>query len=460
MYFKSIRKQFRRKERVLYVQNFVAMKQFIITCLFLDAVECVLLLSCPTKCECRDSKIECEGVMPHFIPKNITKVIVRELGFGKKFDFTEIGWQNVTYLSINPGLSVFHNHQKAYRALNDYEFAKLLNLEYLQIACKCLRRMQKKAFGGLVKLKVLDLSNNIDLSKDDLVQGLSEDNLPSLRELYLSNISVIQVGSGTFLIGSEFYDAVRNKPLKVLDLSEIEDAWFDSSSSLDTAFPFLEHLNISGAGTAVLSFSKALLDMRNPNVTSFKNLKILDVSYPFTSSKMSDLFFGRQFYEDTIFYAPQQLEEVYAKRYFRTPVKLNGISNSTHACLLPEPEESNIKVCVIGKFDHLKKAIFSENTIAYIHPNLAYAIKSVQYLDLSKDDLGDALTVDGYASSILEILNKLEVLLASENKITSLPENTFKHSKLLQTIDFSNNFFKAVTFRTDYLVSLKYLDLS
>lgn len=433
------------------------MKLILISCIILNVLESAVLFDCPNKCRCQESSIECHGNVPTTIPRNVTKVILKEIQFGEKFEFKE-SWKNVTFLSINPGVSVFHNQQEAQRSLKDQEFADLLNLEYLQIACKCLRGIQKRAFYGLEKLRVLDLSNNIDLNKTDLVTSIGGENLPVLKELYLSNISVIQVNRGSFIIGPEFYDAVRNKPLEILDLSEIEDAWFDSRA-VETAFPFLKQLNISGAGTAVLSFSMALSKFGNSSYTSFRKLKILDVSYPLTSSKFSDLFFGRRFYEDTFFYAPNQLEEVFVKRYFTSPVKLNGIANSTHLCLLPQPEESNIKVCVIANFKNLRKAVLTENSLVYINPNLTYTVKSLKYLDLSKNELGNAVAVDGYALSMLEKLTKLEVLLAAENKITSLPFNTFKYCQMLRIIDLSHNFIETITFETDYLMSLRYLDL-
>ena len=46
---------------------------------------------------------------------------------------------------------------------------------------------------------------------------------PNLTELFLSNASAVQEGFEDFLIGTEYYKAVKKKTLKVFDiLSETE----------------------------------------------------------------------------------------------------------------------------------------------------------------------------------------------------------------------------------------------
>ena len=52
--------------------------------------------------------------------------------------------------------------------------------------------MEENTFYGLEKLTVLDLNNNIDLSIEMIVRGLSGAlSYPNLSELCLSNISVV-----------------------------------------------------------------------------------------------------------------------------------------------------------------------------------------------------------------------------------------------------------------------------
>ena len=157
-------------------------------------------------------------MMPTFIPKSATEVIVHETLLDERFNLIDPGWENVTHLSINPALSDINPDSTYWTALYRDQFITLKNLWYLQITCKCLRWIEEDCFRELDKLNVLDLSNNIFLKPSDIAKGLSgENNLPSLTELYLSNTSNLDVH--TFLIAGDFYKGVMNKQLKTLDIS-------------------------------------------------------------------------------------------------------------------------------------------------------------------------------------------------------------------------------------------------
>ena len=56
-------------------------------------------------------------------------------------------------------------------------------------------------------------------------------------------------GLNPFIIGIDFYDAVKNKPLKVLDITETGDASFQLSGAFGTAFPYVEKLNLPEASS-------------------------------------------------------------------------------------------------------------------------------------------------------------------------------------------------------------------
>lgn len=72
---------------------------------------------------------------------------------------------------LNPGDSVFLNKKEPFRKLHAYEFSHLENLEYLQVACLCLKEITRNTFYGLDKLNVLNLSNNGDLNINQIVVG-------------------------------------------------------------------------------------------------------------------------------------------------------------------------------------------------------------------------------------------------------------------------------------------------
>ena len=73
----------------------------------------------------------------------------------------------------------------------------------------------------------------------DLVRGIRGDSiLPNLTELYLSNVSVIRMD---FWINTVFHEEVKNKPLKVLDISNVKTLEF---GLIKHVFTDLEILNI------------------------------------------------------------------------------------------------------------------------------------------------------------------------------------------------------------------------
>ena len=75
-------------------------------------------------CTCNMSRIGCRTVMPDFIPPNIRSVVVYGFTLGNTVDFSDPGWTNVTYLSINPDASIPTSQEK-YVSLHPQEFRKL-----------------------------------------------------------------------------------------------------------------------------------------------------------------------------------------------------------------------------------------------------------------------------------------------------------------------------------------------
>ena len=166
--------------------------------------------------------------------------------------------------------------------LQRFEFVRLGYLEHLQISFISIKKIEEGVFGGLQNLKVLDLSNNINLNLENNKIGLKgTDILPNLTELYLSNVTVSRMLTCEFNINEYFYVAIKNKPLEVLDFSNMEEAEFECIPGFETAFAKVKKMNLSGAGLAAFSFQKCL--MENKNGISFSDLKIIDVSYPLKS---------------------------------------------------------------------------------------------------------------------------------------------------------------------------------
>ena len=413
-------------------------------------------INCPQNCKCQHSRMECKGAIPDTVPGSVTRVTVIQVKLENILDFTGEGWNSVTHLSLNSDLSVIQNIQEQKRVLWRFEFVHLRFLEYLQIQYTSIQVIEERAFGGLQNLKVLDLSNNINLNLANVIKGLNgTDILPNLRELYLSNVTVSRRLSGEFVINEDFYKVIENKPLEVLDISNTEEAVFIYSLGFETAFANLSKLNLSGAGLAAFSFQKCMMKFKYG--ASFKYLKIIDVSYPLISEKRGSLIFlDEHLYEDIIYNAPPVLEEIYAKNYLGYPAKPTALYNKTHVCLTTNDNNitDGFKVCIIGGFKRLKKLDLSENSLESIDPRIFYAVNNVRYLDISNNKFGYDIAYGNIAKSLYDILDRLEITLISYNGITFIPVDTFRSATKLSVLDLSHNRISEITFTTKYLVSL------
>ena len=325
-----------------------------------------------------------------------------------------------------------------------------------------MRAVEKNAFSGLDKLKVLDLSNNI-LKPKSFVKGFKDnDNLSNLEELYLSNISV---NVGMFSIGLEFLDAMQNKPLKVLDLSRatvnFELSLYTTkyfTMDLFNAFPYIEKLNLSRSDRAmkILLYSARHFDFPFPG---FSNLKAIDISYPTLryqiTTEADDLAVETRSINLT-----DSLKEMYFRKGFTIPLKIydsnrtSRFKDSLFCGKLISKGLRTVKCCFLGAFN-IEKVVFAENSIEYFDPNILRHMTSLRFLDLSINKLGDAFSQDEYVKATIANLNRLEVFIVSDNGIIMIPDDAFESCQNLKTLDLSNNKLAKVTFKTEYLVSLR-----
>lgn len=116
-------------------------------------------------------------------------------------------------------------------------------------------------FDGLKNVKVLDLSNNIISSPNSLIKGLNgQETLSNIKSKY---------GGKLYFNFDYLHNVIKNKPLKVLDMSGTFIGKLTNSQHLHI-LPQLEILNISSAGTAVFSFTDLVYSQSPNNI--FKNL--------------------------------------------------------------------------------------------------------------------------------------------------------------------------------------------
>lgn len=414
-----------------------------------------IITGCPAHCDCKGMTIECYQFLPKFIPKDVTKVKVKEADFGEVFDFTGHNWGNITFLSItNMSRNEHHLHS---RTLQENEFIQLIALEHLKLECLCLESIHKNAFNGLNNLKALDLSENGKLGFEEFVNGtMGPGVLLNLEELYLSHIAFLNMKP--YKIKTDFYDFVKNKPLKVLDISANPGILLQREGIFE-ALPHLESFNISGCGYA----GEIFLHTQTTRRLGFDRLKVFDISYPSAPMHvLGELSTSEPAISDPPLSLPLSLSEIYAKNLWISPSKLHGTSNSTSFCFRLPADGINFQSCCCwtGNGMALNKLVLSENSILYFDPRLFHFFGNIQYIDVSKNLLGDAISKGNLLRDYLDILKNLEIFIASDNGIKQMPKDSFRSSKSLRFLDLSNNKLNAIAFDTAALVSLEKLDIS
>ena len=239
-------------------------------------------------------------------------------------------------------------------------------------------------------LTVLHLSNNVNLGLKPIVKAIGGDSIPNLRELYLSNISLVDaVKYGRLTFSTDFYKAVRTKPLKVLDLSKNRNSWFDFTPEFYSAFPQVDCLKMSGSGFLVTSFLHLL--MNYSNMTSFKHLSSVDISNQSFSSQMIIVIIGLLGHGDDkslSAYLLGELEELYAQDIFQSQFNISGTFTSNKFCLPIERSGKRATLCLKGQFNNLKKLVVSKNLLPFIDPYLGHSFSLLEHLDVSDNDLG------------------------------------------------------------------------
>ena len=439
------------------------MKNNIFTCIL-----CILLLvivgiecKCSSYCVCGDTSLKCNKQFPPTIGENISSVTLYELPLYVVLNFSGAGWENITHLSLDIGASDV-TARKSYKYIEGNVFSRLKNLEYLQLHCNCYLRIWPNAFHGLTNVNVLDLSNNKATSLHRVVAPAlyGDDTLPNLSELYLSNVSA---DTRKILPLSGLYaNAKCIRFLKVLDVSGTLvkfNYWRNQ-----TLFEHLNILNISRSGEAFFDFTKFFRDDNTPR-RSFINLQVLDASYvslPRSISACKLDFIYKEFCSDSIVHTflPLNLTELYLKNWFNSPIQLIGTFNATKLCILASYFNTNITMCISGRLNHLMKLDISSNSITYIEPDLVQAFVGLKHLDISRNDLGEAIRSGNYASSVFQALQHVKVLILSHNSIINIPKGAFTNNRYIEVLDLSHNKLETFNFGLESLISLKHLDVS
>ena len=421
---------------------------------------------CPNYCICGDTSLKCKKQFPPTIPVNISSVTLFELPLDVDRNFSSAGWENITHLSLNIGdADVTINERTPGHIIKAGVFRSLKNLEYLQLHCNCFLTIAENAFHGLKNLNVLDLSNNnVKSPRMDIAPGLyGDDTLPNLSELYLSNVSTDK--SQIFHLSNLHRKAKCMRFLKLLDVSNTSvtfHVWPHQS-----LFKQLKILNISRSGDAFLYFTKLFRQNRNARTSRFIDLQVLDASYAYFPKSISACkldFLYKEFCrgKQSVFHTflPLTLTELYLKNWFNSPVQLRGTPNATNLYILASYFSINITICISGRFNHLLTLDISSNSVTYLQPDLVHPFVGLKHLDISRNDLGEAIRSGNYAHSFFKALQHIKVLIMSHNNIINIPNGAFTKNSQLDVLDLSHNQLETLNFGLESLVSLKHLDVS
>ena len=425
--------------------------------LILLAFRCARL-ECPKACICSGTRLKCFQVQPSVLPDGVSEVSLSEIPVADILNFTDSSWHNVTYLSLSLGSEQTLSNSRFIRTLHEFEFSGLKNLKYLRIRCNCYLKIGTNAFYGLQNVRGLDLSNNtVSSLRYDIIHGLSGNNiLPNISELFLSYIAVGSFTDSLSLL--DLHIAMRNKPLKLLDLSGTRVMLFPPSVTerRPDILPQLKTLNVSRLGPTGLYLSY---------IEHMKNLQTLDVSYPFLPRTVSECNnYGYQtlcnFKSALRLRMPITVTQLYAKHVFRTDIELRGTSNSTHLCIFTNVSKKNTSICLTGRLNHIQKLVVPENSVTYIQPDLFQPFERLVYLDLSRNELGEVISNDTCAQLLFNELHAIETLLLSNNGIKIIPKHTFRNNRYLKILDLSCNNLETVNFGINDLMHLEHLDIS
>ena len=122
--------------------------------------------------------------------------------------------------------------------------------------------------------------------------------------------------------------------------------------------------------------------------------------------------------------------------------------------------DRNTSVCVTGRFDQLERLDMSENSIIYIEPSFIHPLVKLHHLNLARNRLGEAISIENYGKSLFRSLQTVEILDISDNEIKVIPKGSFIFNKHLKILDLSQNKLESIDFGIDDLISLEHLDIS
>ena len=348
----------------------------------------------------------------------------------------------------------------AITSVQDSAFSWAPNLTDLYLATNFIKYISPGAFSGLVKLLFLDLSHNQLTSLPAHAFQVFKSS-SALVEINLSH-NRIQSIEGNY---SNPFGTSTNLESVVLDSNEITPQFFDTQYNI----PNMRHLSIGDNPISDMTPFRVAF----PNLQQFSangSFVVIPRGLPTSLQKLS-IHIQREsseilWEESEIFFTDFQLWFPSIRSivisgdgscYFRHHGFLGNLPflellHLSHICLTSEELQKRF----IGPFFQLKVLNLAKNALTFLPSDIFAKCQNIQYLDLSDN------TISVIDISIINPLNKLkylnfgnnklhdinilikliptlEHLDLSKNSITQVPNDLFKNSSKLQTLDLSGN---------------------
>ncbi|KAH3707142.1 hypothetical protein DPMN_066539 [Dreissena polymorpha] len=330
------------------------------------------------------------------------------------------------------------------------------------------------SFRGLDNLRVLDLSNCVNLGYNNFLSAFeSNSTLPSLQEL---NLHMTGNRGDNFEIRERFAKLLYSRPVRVVDLSDMIIKGYDLGP-VSCYARYLEFLNISGISVLNLANSSNIMVCRIPS------LKILDKSRSF-ADKNTFIYFWCVNEKTSITTDFLHLDKNYVNVNLDA-IYLDNMCGNTRTRNLVASSPLEMR-CPFGSTVHLKNVYFrrnyvsvldievyskcpviielldlSENGLQYINPKALWNITSLTQFLLTDNSLGEMVSFHPEQfQKLFAQFKRLETLDLSRNKFTTLPDGTFTNNRQLKRLYLSGNVFEQVPFTLSELTNLEYLDFS
>ena len=409
--------------------------------------------TCPLHCECRRSWITCTGVIPVSIPEDAQEVIIKEIDPGELYTkrFCHVQWDNVTKLS----LSTADGSEPVAFDIDNGVFLCLDFITVFKLQSRFLGRFTNGTFSGLSSVFSFDISGCRNIIWQDLYETLvTPSNLPKLTHLILSRAGLYD----KLILNQEFINALEIRPLTYLDLSfttfELD---FANSDKLCDTLTYFKAVGVQSEGSGLFTNgshvcnSLVTLDISESVFlrNEFKNYSCINSSKPFA------------------FYAPffKAVQIIYMNNIITSEEKCTMLNCSVYLFANMSVLELSFTDNLLPQFDvnffndGLENLDISNNKFQTINPLALKNLKSIEILDLSRNELFETKFFNETFSVLFRYSQKLKTLLLSSNKLSFLPKRMLSDTNSLENLHLFNNSLQQISFDISHLLNLTVMDM-